>query len=296
VRGCPTQWLLVATTLASFGCNSDQRDECGTVVVGAWASCDSDALDPPPVSCDLVLNTGCDPGEKCTYRVDALVADGGYTLCAADGDVPVGGACTFGTDGIDDCAGGGWCRHGICLATCRAEPDGCPPGDSCRTGLDVLAGTNVGVCQPACDPITSECAVDEGCYLSLASGRGVCDRPSNLQPSGLACEATGTQSCDCLQLNGCAPRHGCILNNSPTAATRVLCAFYCDPTNSGGPTCADGPATGTDCRIIRDFYVNADAGPAHIGMCVEPTQYPCAGCIDETHPGCDVATCSESAQ
>lgn len=297
MRGWSRGWLLVAATaLAAPGCGSDQPDDgyCTDVVRGASAVCVSDARKPPPASCDLVSNTGCELGEKCTFLDDPNDASDGYTLCAADGDVPAGGACAFGTDGIDDCAGGSWCRHGVCLSTCVPTPDSCPASDICRVGPDVLGPTEFGVCQPSCNPIASGCAANEGCYLSLTNGRSLCDRPADLQTTGPACEgAVGTQSCDCDQLNGCAAGYGCVLNNALMNATGLTCAFYCDPTNSGGPTCADGPGAGTDCRIIRDFYVNAELVPTSVGMCVDPLRYPCHGCIDETHPGCDAASCAD---
>src|SRR5882724_4156877 len=71
---------------------------------------------PDAGACDVLANTGCASGEKCTWIWDQrdATADLGHIGCAMDGAVAANDACTFNMDpiGFDDCVGGTFCEAG----------------------------------------------------------------------------------------------------------------------------------------------------------------------------------------
>jgi hypothetical protein len=125
-------------------------------------------LDAPSV-CNVLAQTGCGTGEKCTWIIDtASPSPLGHIGCAPDGAAAVGSACTRnppGATGYDDCVKGNYCfgpdsgGAGVCKAIC--DPAGgtpmCTSGYACST-YDGLFGPSgqppaAGVCVPQCDPI-----------------------------------------------------------------------------------------------------------------------------------------------
>ncbi len=86
---------------------------------------------------------------------------------------------------------------------------------------------NTGACRPACDPLGSDCAAGEGCYLRTDTGRAACLVPYSY----------GTQGAACAGLNDCAPGYGCLTSG---------CGLYCDASASGGPSCE----VGLQCQAI----------------------------------------------
>lgn len=122
---------------------------------------------PRPVDCELCnirTQTGCDPGQKCLWAIDATMPmPAGHIECAPDGTVPVGGTCTYGpfvppdpqscvSGSYDDCIKGSQCWNGVCEQIC--DPQGglptCNAGMTCVThdGLLEYNGTFVaGVCE-----------------------------------------------------------------------------------------------------------------------------------------------------
>lgn len=145
-------------------------------------------------ACNVLAQTGCDPGEKCTWITDFAAADTtiGHVGCAPDGTGAVGASCMMnpaGPTGYDDCAKGGYCvvKPGAASGTCRTICDAgtnapCSGTDACITVGGAFANSNqaasAGVCFHSCNPIAdnnflgsagnnktgSACAAGEGCY------------------------------------------------------------------------------------------------------------------------------------
>ncbi len=274
--------------------------------------CDSNPIfDTPPAACNAVAGTGCDPDEKCTFIVESTEPFLGRTDCAPAGTVPEDGTCVRSeTTGVDDCAAGLYCIGGVCTEICGAlDNTNCDANETCVTFSDLFEDAdNTGLCQPGCNPVAAGgtgCPTDEGCYVNLTTGLSSCAPDCGANPAcdagntgstavgGNSCDTQwGTQHCNCEYLNACAPGYGCALNNDPDAATGLVCAYYCDTTETqGAPDCSGSTQLSLSCRQIMTFYNNTQNVPAAIGMCVDGTVFPCAGCYDVAQPGCDTTTC-----
>jgi hypothetical protein len=308
------------------GSGDDDVDVCGDeACTGAEtvASCPEDCTDQPDAdvvaACNAIANTGCNAGEKCTYIIESTEPLLGRTGCADDGTMTEGQACTgAGTaeGGVDDCVGGTFCNDSVCTEICDAlDNTNCDANEACVEFNGLFDDSeNTGLCQPGCNPVGvlpspgTGCPSEEGCYIRTDTGRGSCagDCRANPQcdagftgstPAGTNnCADTnwGTNACNCECLNCCSPGYGCLLNNMPgTGATGSVCAAFCDTTDSGGPDCSgSNPAgipnqlTANSCRQISTFYNNTQNVPPAVGMCVDGTIWICAGCTDESEPGC----------
>jgi hypothetical protein len=125
-------------------------------------------------ACDPITQTGCAPGQKCTWIRVAIsgAQEIGSLGCEPDGTVAAGGACTYGAakpttcdlgTGYDDCTAGLVCdaptdvdqAHGTCAPICdvNASPGSCAAGATCatHTGYFANAGdppTEDGLCGP----------------------------------------------------------------------------------------------------------------------------------------------------
>jgi len=57
--------------------------------------------------CDPVIQSGCEPGEKCSYLVESREPFLARTTCVPDGNAQLDGSCQFGepgpSTGFDDC-------------------------------------------------------------------------------------------------------------------------------------------------------------------------------------------------
>jgi hypothetical protein len=280
------------------------------------ANCPADCM----AACNAIANTGCNAGEKCTYIIESTEPLLGRTGCADDGTMTEGQACTgAGTaeGGVDDCAGGLFCNDSVCTEICDAlDNTNCDANEACVEFNGLFDDAeNTGLCQPGCNPVApggTGCPSEEGCYIRTDTGRGSCAGDCRANPAcdaGFTVAATagggtsscadanwGQQHCECECLNCCSPGLGCLLNNMPgTGADGSVCAFFCDTTNSGGPTCGDNAANlvAISCRQISTFYSNTMNVPPAIGMCVDPEIWPCVGCTNDTDPGCELGLPSD---
>jgi hypothetical protein len=209
--------------------------------------------------CDPVNQTGCGGGQKCTWNSSTS-----QTECAAAGGKANGASCTVFA-GIDDCVAGNQCINSVCETICSTNPNSCTTGTCTIFTNTFTDNPDTGVCQPTCDPLAPNCGTGDGCYLSLTSGSAVCAPPT----------ASATQGQPCTALNACAAGYNCMLNDTPTSMSGLDCAYYCDSTGMGGPSCGDagGPGSSYQCCEIRSFYTNATNVPAGIGMCTDPTEW-----------------------
>lgn len=239
--------------------------------------------------CDPVAQTGCEAGEKCA-SVDIDGFGTVRTWCVADGDVPLGGACTTtppgpGT-GFDDCVAGHACVSSKCRRMCTVESDSCSNDEACVAVSTLHSDIGgVGVCDPLCDPLAQDCAPEPdqpfgtGCYLSINSGNATC-APARAEDDG---GMPGVQGSPCMYLNTCAVGYGCNLLDDPISPWGNVCAYYCDAADTGGPTCNDGDGPGpfgyTCVAINGGIYGDADNVPPDVGLCIN-----CAVWADL--PGC----------
>lgn len=219
--------------------------------------------DAPPALCDPVAQTGCAPGEKCTAVLISDSPQVWQTRCAPAGTVPAGGACTAGV-GVgepDDCVAGTFCLDNSCELIC--DSNAAPAGCNCVAFAGLFEDrTDVGVCQPVCSVLAQNCPAAQACYLFVGTGEEICATPSG----------TKVQGEDCMFINDCSPGYGCTLINDADNPTGNVCAFFCDPTESGGPSCADGPGAVFTCVRINEFYSDAPVDSS-IGFCIDCTQY-----------------------
>jgi len=95
------------------------------LVMAGVSSCGSSG--PQASGCDLVHQTGCASGQKCTF---ACGSNGAVIACVADGTLAVGAACP----NADMCVAGSFCasRSSDPMPSCRKL---------CDTGADCPSGT-----------------------------------------------------------------------------------------------------------------------------------------------------------
>jgi len=257
------------------------------------------AVVPPDASgcgCNPVAQAGCGGGEKCTWIVDwAGPPPLGHTGCAVNGTVAGGGACTSPETGADDCVAGYYCLNAVCTEICASAPNSCSADWICNPYPNFMEDVdNVGLCNPSCDPVQQDCVNPaEACYLQVVNGESFCAGvPAGAEglTQGDACYGPEMNEC---YLNGCDEGYGANLPPEPGASTMV-CAFFCNPIDnwmgnvqglSGDPTgitCAfdgawegrpSGPGPAYECRYIQTFYGSTDLVPAHIGMCLGPSNW-----------------------
>lgn len=225
------------------------------------------AMDPGTNrTCNPVAQTGCDPCEKCALVRDAQNPAEWHAYCRPDGSVPRGGDCTADeATGLDDCEGGLTCAGGVCAEICTAAPDSCPASEECNAISGVVDLPDIGYCKSPCDPLATphDCPDGDACYLLITQGTTMCAPISGEGAQGDACE----------YLNVCAAGYSCVLNNDPVLPTGLDCAFICDASQSGGPTCGDGPGAAYTCVQINRFYANFPDLPDAYGMCVDPQEW-----------------------
>jgi hypothetical protein len=226
---------------------------------------DCDVADPV---CDPVAQTGCDPGEKCTFIPDEVNPDEFHTFCGPDGTGQLGGACANDpVSGLDDCVAGLFCLNGICQEICSSAPDSCPSGYSCTEFVNpvLVDAPGTGFCLVECNPLAEPtgCGEGEACYIRLDQQSTTCEAPFT----------SATQGAACAFINACASGYGCLLPNSPVNPTGSECAFICDAAGGGGPACAEGSEPSYVCVQLNRFYPQYADLPDAYGMCVDPGEW-----------------------
>jgi len=238
----------------------------GALFAGLMAACggggkppvviiDSPNTDDTIVSaCNPLTQTGCNPGEKCTWITDQVMPqEVGHIGCAPDGTVAVGGACVDGPpgpQGFDNCLKGTICVNAECKTICdpqaAAAASGCDAQHACNrySGLFETGGMTVaGACDPACDPLnqnllagsgstvacgsTMPAAPNKGCYtgdFEIFSCAGV--------PTGVVTKIDRieplTNAAGQAFINGCAPGYVPFFFEM-TGSMKVLCTGLCAP-------------------------------------------------------------------
>jgi hypothetical protein len=192
--------------------------------------------------CDPI-EQDCPEGEKCMPWANDGGPSWNATRCspiAPDPGAP-GDSCTVegsGVSGIDDCELGAMCFGvdpmgvGTCIEMCSGSAE----SPVCETPATTCVITNEGalaLCQAVCNPLATECAPNEGCYL--VEGVTVCvpDASGRQGGSGEPCEYLnacddGTACVGASGVPGCAGATGCC---SP------FCTIGDDSTCLRGQTC-----------------------------------------------------------
>jgi hypothetical protein len=218
------------------------------------------------MTCNILTQTGCNAGEKCAWVRDQSSANPlGHLACAPDGSMPIGGACTYGPDGVmgyDNCAKGGVClaststpaASGKCSQICdqNGGTPMCQTGFACGlySGLLEVGGMNVaGVCDPTCDPLADNdfdgSGSDTKTGTACAGTRGCYGFPGQSAPTHATCSGDGNnrnigQRVACTVANGCAHDsthsylNGCSQGYIPLypdseGSSQVDCISFCRP-------------------------------------------------------------------
>ena len=232
---------------------------CGGGSNGPVIIRDSATGDTGTDACNVLTQTGCDTGQKCTWFHDTETPSPlGHIDCAPDGTVAVGAACTYGADGpqgFDNCVKGSVCVSGTCKEICddNGGDPMCPTNYACGdyTGLFDSGGMNVaGVCDKTCDPLADNSFGSAGDTLphktgtACASGEGCYGFPGDTTPTHATCSGefnttlvhrsacTVAAMCEPdsthVYLNGCAQGYIPLLDDS-TGSSTADCIAFCKP-------------------------------------------------------------------
>jgi len=205
-----------------------------------------DAGGTPPGPCNVLAQTGCGVGEKCTWIVDATTPTYvGHIGCVPTGVQGVGAPCELGAagaTGYDNCAKGSICSAyrkpstvGVCESIC--DPQGgiptCDDSHACVSYPDLFlaratAPPVAGVCAAACDPLDdndfdgsgsafsrtgSACgSADTGCYG--APSRGTAPKTTFTCMRELNPGTPLVHRTECTTTTGCADVDGLVYINS----------------------------------------------------------------------------------
>lgn len=258
---------LIAVGLMAAMAACGGGDDSSTVTVKTDASTKDGTTPtgdgPGPAACQVLTQTGCNTGQKCTWvlSTDDTASDPGLgaIACAPNGSVAAGGACTVAKvadGGYDNCVGGTACVSGTCKPICDNNGGApmCGANQACVTyeGLFANAGsttTPAGVCDPSCNPITdndfdgsataftkvgSACGTSAtmGCYGLFSSTHTTYYTCANPAPGNGTLTHRGDLGADInkIFLNSCAPGYHIgefYLDDS--GSKHFACFAYCIP-------------------------------------------------------------------
>jgi hypothetical protein len=253
---------LLMVVVAACGSSSTKKDII--IIDSNSGSGSADAMNTD--LCNVLMQSGCQANEKCSWIHDATTPMPlGHVGCAPNGTIAAGGSCTYGPDGstgYDNCLGGLVCQGGKCKTIC--DPAGvapnCPTGFNCGTyeGLFGPVGQPVsgGVCDPTCDALADNDFDGSGSGQPTGSACpdgsqsiGCYGYPSSTHPSRWSCTRQPAASINivhrdlCTTANGCANSagnaylNGCAQGYIPllrdmTGGTGVVCISICKPVNT----------------------------------------------------------------
>jgi hypothetical protein len=329
---------LMAGLLVACGSKSSSHPD-GPMIMTTDAAGDAMAA-----GCDPVAQTGCDNGQKCTWvRLQATDAtQTGVKACVPDGTVPLNGACQWGaagaSTGYDNCTKGNIClassrkdkATGTCLGICdqtalAGAAGACPTNYACGGYVNFFynmndPATNVGLCDPTCDPLSQTRDYDKAAHCggpldaNNQPTKACIGLPSSdATPSQFTCgsvlDPTKTGDVSAYDatlggvfLNSCAAGYIPLLyDNTADAKAKnqmgVICVAYCKPaptsstatTMSGGAspyTCAAAGTGGThECRywwFLESSMTPVSAASNGVGYCFNYKNYTFDGSM--LHP------------
>jgi hypothetical protein len=259
---------LVVVVVAVLGCGSNHKSANDAPMADAQ-------VDAFTGVCDVLAQTGCPSGQKCTWIEDNNASPpAGHIGCAPIGPVALGGACTWGAPGptgYDNCGAGDVCLDAVCKQICDmlGVAPTCGSGMGCGLYSGVfgpVAGPYAaGACDPTCDPFAdntfnkgskpgSGCAATDGCYGlpdSMYSTQYHCGHPQTNLGNRRAC----TGACG-PYLNGCGQGFVPLLIDQ-TGSQQVDCISYCKPADCSSAGC------GTNGANLPGDPANASDGRRH---------------------------------
>lgn len=223
-------WALAAVSLGltaacSSGGGSEAAPDSGSILETPDASTpDAGEGDLPDAStsdaaCDLVHQTDCPSGYKCTVTNASGTIDcgragagGDYEPCANDSECAPGFFCSSNPG-----------KPGACHAFCATSSD-CPDRQQCVVTLPQQPKPLLCTRVEGCDPFRHDCPdATEACYPTPGSG---------------ACYAPGAANLGerCVYNNDCVKGAVCII---PTDGD-PSCMQVCDPAGAAGAACPEG--------------------------------------------------------
>jgi hypothetical protein len=257
---------IVVLVVAACGNGGGQPD--GPIVI------DAVSIDGPPPICNLLTQSGCNVGEKCTWiRVSAGPSDAeqlGQVGCAPDGAAALDAACSYGasgaTTGFDNCMGGLIClaspatemASGTCKSMCSLADATltCATGFACGAYSKFFSNTETdtplaGVCEPTCNVLSQvrdsdgapNCGADP---MLTVPDRGCYGFPSQTAaPTTFSCTGAGDLGHREVvppppYLNSCLPGAIPLLRES-SGAMQVVCIAPCQPETINSVTFAADP-------------------------------------------------------
>lgn len=195
--------------------------------------------DGSSLPCDIVHNTGCEAGKKCsllTFGNDASATRPQFIACVQDN----GGLARAQTCGpkqqVDECDAGMICSEGlfhVCVEVCELNDPQCAGVASCRPKpVPEVFPSGLGVCVPQCHAIAQNCPGTLACSDSVTpSGYGFCVEAG-----------AGVDGDPCAQHEDCAKGLACKMGS---------CRAFCDDTQ---------PCTSGNCTPL--------ASGATVGQCL----------------------------
>ena len=264
----PPDGGIVVDAPSDGGIVVDAPSDGGIVIV--------DAPPDAPAPCNVLAQTGCNTGEKCTWIADAYTPQYvGHIGCVPDGTATTGMACQFGAagpTGYDNCVKGTVCGNftggpGVCKDIC--DPQGgapmCDQSHACEAynGLFDEGGIPVAaVCDPTCDPLADNDFDGPGSALSRTGSAcgsaniGCYGYPTTSGTTSFSCatdinymtalhhrtvcdNSNGCESGGQLFVNSCNQGYLPLLLET-TTSTNVVCVAMCQPQPCYAGACGSG--------------------------------------------------------
>jgi hypothetical protein len=240
------------------------------------------AVDGGGPACNVLMQTGCMSGQKCSWIEDNSASPPlGHIGCAPSGTVARGAACMYGAPGAtgyDNCMKGDVCIAGQCKQICDQAGGApmCGAGFACGVYSGVFGPVGqpaaAGACDPTCNPlddnkfgsaktkIGSACGATSGCYGgpdSTLPAKYTCVREvNNSLYHRAACVGGCADAMGNPYLTGCAQGFVPLLYDM-TGSMQVDCISYCAPKDCFQGNCGTGtsgnlqgdPATTHLCQL-----------------------------------------------
>lgn len=246
-------WIFVVVCVAACGGGSTHPNDA--------------APDAGPGSgaCDVLAQTGCTPGARCTWIQDGSAASQGHIGCAFGGSAAIDAPCTRGSDGIDDCVSGAVCTDVAGAAMCRQICDLNDVGPLCDGAHACFEGSvffnnfmrpAAGTCETRCDPLADNDFDGSGsaltragssCGSDLAVGCYGLPHEGQHPATGFVClvdRGVGTNLFhrSVVPSSGAIPIDVCHQGYQPlffesTGSTSVVCVALCQPQNCYAGNC-----------------------------------------------------------
>jgi hypothetical protein len=244
----PMRRIVAVLVFAALGCGNNSKLNGGGSDMSALGGGGSGGAGggggsdmSAAATCDVVMQSGCGPGQKCIPAVDpntGRVAG----ACVPNGTVAIGGACSTAgstqTTFTDNCVAGAFCDNdgpnstNTCRKVCSADST-CASTEKCG----IILTRRWGICLPTCTLGGTDCPASNDCSVPFDDIFS-----SNTMSLGFfVCKKTGTSPAfaNCNADTDCGGGLFCNFGNtsnfcSPTCDSQHACPT--PPAVDGGPT------------------------------------------------------------